>query len=144
MLVISSREFRQNQRLYFDKVDKGEQIIVQRGKDKSYILTPVSEDDLYFSAAMIKRIKKSIKQAEFESKDSNSRNCNCACRHRAFACFVFSSYRLESFDYNSLLVYYGSSISPLSPSTNFQKGPPAQSIYIRISSVLRHYGCYDL
>ena len=64
MLVISSREFRQNQRLYFDKVDKGEQIIVQRGKDKSYILTPVSEDDLYFSAAMIKRIKKSIKQAE--------------------------------------------------------------------------------
>ena len=64
MLVISSREFRQNQRLYFDKVDKGEQIIVQRGKDKSYVLTPVSEDDLYFNAAMVKRIKKSLKQAE--------------------------------------------------------------------------------
>lgn len=64
MLVISSREFRQNQRLYFDKVDKGEQIIVQRGKDKSYILTPVSEDDLYFNEAMVKRIIKSLKQAE--------------------------------------------------------------------------------
>lgn len=43
MLIISSREFRQNQRLYFDKADKGEQIIVQRGKDKSYALTPIAK-----------------------------------------------------------------------------------------------------
>ena len=64
MLVISSREFRQNQRLYFDKVDNGEQVIVQRGNDKSYILSPVNKDDLYFNAAMVKQIKKSIKQAE--------------------------------------------------------------------------------
>ncbi|RLA39817.1 MAG: prevent-host-death protein [Gammaproteobacteria bacterium] len=64
MLVISSREFRQNQRLYFDKVDQGEQIIVQRGKDKSYILTPISDDDLYFNAAMVSRIKASIKEAD--------------------------------------------------------------------------------
>lgn len=63
MLIISSREFRQNQRLYFDKADQGEQIIVQRGKDKSYALTPVSEDDVYFNAEMIKKIKKSIQQA---------------------------------------------------------------------------------
>lgn len=60
MLVISSREFRQNQKKYFDRVDKGEHIIVQRGKDKSYALTPVTEDDLYFNSEMIKRIKKSI------------------------------------------------------------------------------------
>lgn len=64
MLVISSREFRQNQRLYFEKADNGEQIIVQRGKDKSYILQRVSEDDLYFNAEMVKRIKDSLKQAE--------------------------------------------------------------------------------
>ncbi len=64
MIVISSREFRQNQRLYLDKVDQGEQVIVQRGKDKSYALTPVSADDLYFSASMIKRIKQSLKEAE--------------------------------------------------------------------------------
>lgn len=64
MLVISSREFRQNQRLYFDKVDKGEEIIVQRGKDKSYVLTPVNEDDLYFNAKMVKKIKDSLVEAE--------------------------------------------------------------------------------
>ena len=64
MLIISSREFRQNQRLYFDKADKGEQIIVQRGKDKSYALTPIAKDDLYFNAGMVKKIKKSIAQAK--------------------------------------------------------------------------------
>jgi len=64
MLVISSREFRQNQKMYFEKADKGEQIIVQRGKDKSYILKPVSEDDVYFNAEMLERIKQSIKQVQ--------------------------------------------------------------------------------
>jgi len=64
MLIISSREFRQNQRLYFEKADNGEQIIVQRGKDKSYALTPIGTDDLYFNKKMVARIKKSIKQAE--------------------------------------------------------------------------------
>ena len=64
MLVISSREFRQNQKLYFERADKGEQIIVQRGKDKAYALTPVSEDDVYFNAEMIKKIKLSAEQAK--------------------------------------------------------------------------------
>jgi prevent-host-death family protein len=64
MLIISSREFRQNQKEYFERVDKGEQIIVQRGKDKAYILTPVSESDLYFNAEMISKIKQSLKEVE--------------------------------------------------------------------------------
>ena len=64
MLVISSREFRQNQKMYFEKADKGEQIIVQRGKDKAYALTPIGEEDLYFNAEMVDRIKESIKQVE--------------------------------------------------------------------------------
>ena len=64
MLIISSREFRQNQRKYFEKADNGEQIIVQRGKDKAYALTPVSDDDVYFDAEMVEKIKQSIKQVE--------------------------------------------------------------------------------
>jgi antitoxin YefM len=64
MLVISSREFRQNQKLYFERADKGEQIIVQRGRDKAYALTPVNKDDVYFNAEMVERIKESINQAE--------------------------------------------------------------------------------
>ena len=64
MLVISSREFRQNQKLYFERVDKGEHIIVQRGKDKSYALTLVTEDDMYFNSEMIKRIKQSVLEVQ--------------------------------------------------------------------------------
>ncbi|MEG2675029.1 MAG: prevent-host-death protein [Muribaculaceae bacterium] len=45
MLVISSREFRDNQKKYFDKIDAGEQVVVQRGKNVSYRITPVTKDD---------------------------------------------------------------------------------------------------
>jgi antitoxin YefM len=64
MLVVSSREFRQNQKSYFERVDKGEQVIVQRGKDRSYALTPINDDDVYFNAEMIAKIKQSIKEVE--------------------------------------------------------------------------------
>ena len=48
MLVISSREFRDNQKKYMDLVDKNEQVIIQWGKEKAYALTPVGEKDKYF------------------------------------------------------------------------------------------------
>ena len=62
MIVISSREFRQKQAEYFEMVDNGEQIIVQRGKNKAYALTPVSSNDLYLNKEMADLIKQSIKE----------------------------------------------------------------------------------
>jgi antitoxin YefM len=64
MLVISSREFRQNQKKYFEIVDKGEHVIVQRAKDKAYALTPISEEDMYFNAEMVAKIKQSILEVQ--------------------------------------------------------------------------------
>ena len=64
MLVISSREFREKQAEYMDRADKGEQIIIQRGKNKAYFITPVTEDDMYFSSQMIEKINKSIQQVK--------------------------------------------------------------------------------
>jgi antitoxin YefM len=65
MLVISTREFRQKQKKYLDLVDKNEQVIVQRGKNKAYALTLITETDRYFSEPEIKmRIAHSIEQAE--------------------------------------------------------------------------------
>ncbi|MHB1179161.1 MAG: type II toxin-antitoxin system prevent-host-death family antitoxin [Daejeonella sp.] len=64
MLVVSSREFREKQAEYMDRADKGEQIIVQRGKNKAYSITPVTEDDLYFTPEMLARIDQSIQQAK--------------------------------------------------------------------------------
>lgn len=49
MLVISSREFREHQKSYFDKVDEGEQIVIQRGDNKSYKLVLVEDDDILMS-----------------------------------------------------------------------------------------------
>jgi len=49
MIVISSREFRANQKTYLDKIDEGAEILIQRGKHKSYNLVPVTEDDTLMS-----------------------------------------------------------------------------------------------
>lgn len=54
MLVISSREFRDNQKKYLDLVDNNQHIIIQRGKDKAYVLSQVSEEDQYFMDPNVK------------------------------------------------------------------------------------------
>jgi len=65
MLIVSTREFRSNQSMYFDLIDKNEQVIIQRGKNKAYALTPITDDDRYFSdPQIIERIKHSMKQAD--------------------------------------------------------------------------------
>lgn len=53
MLIISSREFRDNQASYLDRVDNGEEILVQRGKNKSYKIVPISEEDTVISKEYI-------------------------------------------------------------------------------------------
>lgn len=65
MFVISSREFRENQKKYFDLIDQKEQVIVQRGKNKSYALVPIDETVKYFSEPEIRvRLDRSIKEAK--------------------------------------------------------------------------------
>ena len=45
MIIVSSREFRDHQKKYLDLVDQNEQIIVQRGKDKAYVIVPLNDID---------------------------------------------------------------------------------------------------
>ena len=45
MVIVSSREFRDHQKKYLDLVDQDEQIIIQRGKDKAYIIVPLNDAD---------------------------------------------------------------------------------------------------
>ena len=45
MIIVSSREFRDHQKKYLDLVDQDEQIIVQRGKDKAYVIVPLNDID---------------------------------------------------------------------------------------------------
>lgn len=63
MIVVSSREFRDNQKKYFDLIDGNEQVIVQRGKNKSYKLVSVQEQEtLMTEAEFYTKIDKSIQQ----------------------------------------------------------------------------------
>jgi hypothetical protein len=45
MKIVTSRQFRDNQKKYFDMVDNKEQVIVKR-KNRAYKLVPVSDDDM--------------------------------------------------------------------------------------------------
>jgi len=65
MLVVSSREFRDRQKSYLDKVDAGVEILVQRGKNKSYKITAVSEDDTLMSKEeFFAKIDRSLQEIE--------------------------------------------------------------------------------
>lgn len=65
MIIISAREFREKQKMYLDLVDQNEQVIVQRGKNKSYALTPITTTDRFFDDEEVKaRILHSLEQAK--------------------------------------------------------------------------------
>lgn len=64
----NSRQFRERQKDFFDLADQGEKVVIRRGSKQTYVLTPVSEDDLYFTPAMIERIE----QAQREVREGKS------------------------------------------------------------------------
>ncbi len=63
VIEITSREFRSNQKKFFDLADKGIQIVLKRGRQQAYVLTPLLGEALFFTSEMLKRIDESIKQA---------------------------------------------------------------------------------
>ncbi len=68
MKIISTREFRGNQKKYFDLAEF-ERIIIHRGnKRKSVLLTPINEEeetDIYFSDPnVISKLKKALREIE--------------------------------------------------------------------------------
>lgn len=64
MLIVSSREFRQNQKHYLDLIDSNENIVIQRGKDKAYKISLVNKNDTILTEQeFIAKIDLSILQA---------------------------------------------------------------------------------
>ena len=64
IIQTTSRHFRDKQKDFFDLADKSEKVIIRRSKKQAYLLTPVEDEDLYFTPAMLDKINKSIKQAK--------------------------------------------------------------------------------
>lgn len=70
MLVISTREFRDKQKSYLDKIDEGFEILIQRGKNKTYRIIPVSEDDTVMSKAELNSV---IEQGLLDIKEGRTK-----------------------------------------------------------------------
>jgi PHD/YefM family antitoxin component YafN of YafNO toxin-antitoxin module len=61
MLVISTKEFRQNLKKYLDLIDKNERVIIQRGKGKVYEISNEVKNDRFFDNPVVQeRLAKSI------------------------------------------------------------------------------------
>jgi len=60
VLEITSREFRDKQKIIFDLADSGKKIIIKRGKKRSYILIPMDDEGLILSPAMEERIEQGL------------------------------------------------------------------------------------
>jgi antitoxin YefM len=61
MVVISTREFRQNLKKYLDLIDKNERVIIQRGKGKVYEISNEVKNDRFFDNPDVQeRLAKSI------------------------------------------------------------------------------------
>ena len=63
MVIVSSREFRDHQKKYLDLVDQNEQIIVQRGKDKAYVIIPLNDAD---RLSVNEKLVEAVQEAEAE------------------------------------------------------------------------------
>ena len=77
MMIISSREFRDHQKKYFDLIDQNEQIVVQRGKDKAYVIVPLSDvDRLSVNETLIQTVREAeaeySKHKTIQIKDSGN------------------------------------------------------------------------
>lgn len=65
MIMISSREFKNNQKKYFDLIDNGEQVIIQRGKVRFYKLIPVTSGDACMTEEeFYEKIDRSLQQVK--------------------------------------------------------------------------------
>lgn len=63
VLQISTREFRDRQASILDMADKGENVVIRRG-NKAYAITPISDDDLYFTPEILAKIHRSVEEAK--------------------------------------------------------------------------------
>lgn len=62
VIEVSSREFREKQKAYFELADKGAQIILKRGRKQAYILTPVYDSDFVITPELEKRLEEGRRQ----------------------------------------------------------------------------------
>ncbi len=68
MITISSREFRDNQATYLNKVDEKETLIIHRGRKKAYVIVSLEDIDSTTLLQSDKKLMKALKDYN-EGKD---------------------------------------------------------------------------
>lgn len=68
MLVVSAREFRENQKSYLDQVINGAELLITRGKKQAFKILPVTNNDTLMSKeeffAKLDKAKEEIKEGK--------------------------------------------------------------------------------
>ena len=62
VLEVTARQFRENQRVFFEEADNGKQIVIKRGRKRSYCLTPVAQDDFDVTPELLAKIERARQQ----------------------------------------------------------------------------------
>jgi PHD/YefM family antitoxin component YafN of YafNO toxin-antitoxin module len=63
VLEVTSRQFREKQKRFFEIVDTGRQVMIKRRNKPSYILTPVEEEDKFeVTPALLAAIERAEQQ----------------------------------------------------------------------------------
>ena len=57
VLEVSARQFRDKQKSFFEIADTGRQIVIRRGRKRSYILSPVTQDDFFVTPKLLEKIE---------------------------------------------------------------------------------------
>ena len=58
MTTLTISDFRSNMASTFDRVDAGEFVFINRGRQKTYAIIPIKEDDLSISPELASKIEK--------------------------------------------------------------------------------------
>ena len=58
MTTLTMTDFRSNMASSFDRVDAGEFVFINRGKQKTYAIIPVEDDDLAITPELAAKIEK--------------------------------------------------------------------------------------
>ncbi len=62
IIKVTSREFRDNQKSFFELAESGKRIIITRGKKTAFTITPIEDKDLYFTPEMLETIDRSLQE----------------------------------------------------------------------------------
>jgi hypothetical protein len=62
VLEVNTRQFRDNIESFFKIADAGRQVVINRGKKQSYILTPLVEDDFVVTPELLAKIERAEQQ----------------------------------------------------------------------------------